>query len=125
VQEEKRYQCNFNLLPMLSFITYSRLAQGILLFHRYLLLYHPPVLPSLHGFFSLMSRTESIPKLYSIAQCTKFSFPTSLYLSKSDSGQESYVCFTSAMKSVLKFQNAQRLIFSPYLLARVFKLVDS
>jgi hypothetical protein len=32
------------------------------------------VLPSLHDFFYLMSRTESIPKLYSIAQCTKFTF---------------------------------------------------
>jgi hypothetical protein len=32
------------------------------------------VLPSLHKFFSLMSRTESIPKLYSIAQCTNFPF---------------------------------------------------
>jgi hypothetical protein len=32
------------------------------------------VLSSLHEFFSLMSRTESIPKLYSIAHCTKFPF---------------------------------------------------
>jgi hypothetical protein len=32
-------------------ITYRRLAQSILLFHRYLLLYHPSVLPSLHEFF--------------------------------------------------------------------------
>jgi hypothetical protein len=31
-------------------ITYRRLAQGILLFHRYLLLYNPSVLPSLHEF---------------------------------------------------------------------------
>jgi hypothetical protein len=62
------------LLPMLCLITYRRLAQGILLFHCYLLLYHPSVLPSLHEFFSLMSRTESIRKLYSIAQCTKFPF---------------------------------------------------
>jgi hypothetical protein len=59
---------------MLCLITYRRLAQGILLLHRYLLLYHPSVLPSLHEFFSLMSITESIPKLYSIAQCTKFPF---------------------------------------------------
>jgi hypothetical protein len=59
---------------MLCLITYRRLAQGILLFHRYLLLYHPSVLPSLHDFFSLMSRTESIPELYSIARFTKFSF---------------------------------------------------
>jgi hypothetical protein len=36
---------------MLCLITYRRLAQGILLFHRYLLLYHPSVLPSLHEFF--------------------------------------------------------------------------
>jgi hypothetical protein len=36
---------------MLCLITYRRLAQGILLFHRYLLLYHFSVLPSLHDFF--------------------------------------------------------------------------
>jgi hypothetical protein len=59
---------------MLCLITYRRLAQGILLLHRYLLLYHPSVLPWLHEFFSLMSRTESIPNLYFIAQCTKFPF---------------------------------------------------
>jgi hypothetical protein len=43
----------------------------------------------------------------------KMSFPTSLYFPKSDSRQESYVRFTSVMKSVLKFQNAQRSMFSP------------
>jgi hypothetical protein len=36
---------------MLCLITYRRLAQGILFFHRYLFLYHPSVLPSLHEFF--------------------------------------------------------------------------
>jgi hypothetical protein len=36
---------------MLCLITYRRLAQSILLFHRYLLLYHPSVLPSLQEFF--------------------------------------------------------------------------
>jgi hypothetical protein len=35
---------------MLCLITYRRLAQGIILFHRYLLLYHPSVLPSLLEF---------------------------------------------------------------------------
>jgi hypothetical protein len=45
---------------MLCLITYRRLAEDIILFHRYLLIYHPSVLPSLHDFFSLMSRTESI-----------------------------------------------------------------
>jgi hypothetical protein len=97
----------------LCLITYRRLAQGILLFHRYLLLYHPSVLPSIHEFFSLISRTESIPQALHHCIVHKISFPTSLYLPKSDSGQESYVHFTSAMKSVLKFQNAQRSMFSP------------
>jgi hypothetical protein len=55
---------------MLCLVTYRRLAQSIFLFHRYLLLYHSSVLPSLHDFF--ISRTESILKLYSIAQCTNF-----------------------------------------------------
>jgi hypothetical protein len=72
--KKKRYQCSFNLLPMLCLITYRRLAQSILFFHRYLLLYHPSVLPSLHEFFYLIPRTESVPKIYSIAQCTKFPF---------------------------------------------------
>jgi hypothetical protein len=109
---KNRYQCSFNLLPMLCLITYRRLSQGILLFHRYLLLYHPSVLPSLHEFlFNFQNRKYTQALLH----CTlhKISFPRSLYLPKLDSGQESYVHFTSAMKSVLKFQNAQRSMFSP------------
>jgi hypothetical protein len=105
--KKKRYQCSFNLLPMLCSITYRRLSQGILLFHRYLL-YHPSVLPSLHEFFSLMYRTEYTQALL---HCIvhRISFTRSLYFPKSDSGQESYVRFTSAMTSVLNFRtrNAQ------------------
>jgi hypothetical protein len=56
----------------LCLITYRRLAQSILLFHRYLLFI---ILQCcLHSMIFLMSRTESILKLYSIAQCTKFPF---------------------------------------------------
>jgi hypothetical protein len=52
---------------MLCLITYRRLAQGILLLHRYLLLYRPSVLPSLHEFlFNIQNRKYT--KLYSIAQ---------------------------------------------------------
>jgi hypothetical protein len=67
------------------------------------------VLPLLHEFFSLIYRTESILKLYSIAHCRKFPFQGVFICPKSDSGQESYVRFTSAMKSVLNFRtrNAQ------------------
>jgi hypothetical protein len=87
---------------MLCLITYRRLAQGILLFHRHLLLYHPLVLPSLHEFlFNVQNIKYTQPLLNCIVH--KIYFPTGLYLPKSDSGQESYVCFTSAMKSVLKF----------------------
>jgi hypothetical protein len=93
---------------MLCLITYNRLAQGILWFHRYLLVYHPSVLPSLHEFFFNVQNKKYTQALL---HCTshKISFPTSLYLPKSDSGQESYVRFTSAMKSVLNFRmrNAQ------------------
>jgi hypothetical protein len=93
-------------------ITYRRLSQDILLFHRYLLLYHPSVLPSLHEFFF---NAQNRKYTQALLHCTthKISFPMSLYLPKSDSGQESYVRFISAMKSVLKFQNAQRSMFSP------------
>jgi hypothetical protein len=97
---------------MLCLITYKRLAQGILLLHRYLLLHNSSVLPSLHEFlFNVQKRKYT----QSIIHCTehKISFPMSLYLPKSDSGQESYICFTSVMKSILKFQNAQRSMFSP------------
>jgi hypothetical protein len=109
---------------MLCLITYRRLAQCILLLHRYLLLYHPSVLPSLHEF---LFNVQNIKYTQSLFHCTvrKISFPTSLYFPKSDSGQESYVCFTSVMKSVLKFQNAQCSMFSPKLLARVSKHVGS
>jgi hypothetical protein len=110
--KRKRYQCNFNLLPKLCLITYRRLAQDILMLHRYLHLYHPSVLPSLHEFlFNVQNRKYTQALLHFTVH--KISFPTSLYSPKSDSGQESYVRFTSAIKSVLKFQNAQRLMFSP------------
>jgi hypothetical protein len=79
----KRYQCSFNLLPMFCLITYRRLAQGILLLHRYLLLYHPSVLPSnsMNFLFNVQNR-----KYTQALRCTvhKISFPTSLYLPKSD-----------------------------------------
>jgi hypothetical protein len=66
------------------------------------------------NFFSLIYRTESIPNLYSIAQCTEFPFQQVFYLPKSDSGQESYVRFTSVMKSVLNFRtrNAQCFLYN-------------
>jgi hypothetical protein len=97
---------------MLCLITYTRLAQGILLLHHYLLLYHPLVLPSLHEFFF---NIQNIKYTQILLHCTvhKISFPTSLYFPKSYSGQESYVRFTSVMKFVLKFQNAQVSMFSP------------
>jgi hypothetical protein len=109
---------------MSCLITYRRIAQGILLLHCYLLLYHPSVLPSLHDFFFNVQNIKYIQALlYCIVQ--KISFPTSLYLPKPDSGQESYVYFTSVMNSVLNFQNVQCSLFSPELLARVFKFVGS
>jgi hypothetical protein len=63
-------------------------------------------LHSMNFFFNAQNRKYTKALLH----CTvhKIFFPTSLYLPKSDSEQESYVHFTSAMKSVLKFQNAQR-----------------
>jgi hypothetical protein len=95
---------------MLCLITYRRLAQGILLLHRYLLLYHPSVLPSLHEFiFNVQNRKYNHSLLHCIVH--KISFPTSLSLPISDFGQESYVRFTSVVKYVLKFQNAQRSMF--------------
>jgi hypothetical protein len=72
---------------MLCLITYRRLAQGILLLHHYLLLYHPSMLPSLHEFlFNVQNRKYTQALLH----CTvhKISFPMSLYFPKSDSGQE-------------------------------------
>jgi hypothetical protein len=95
---------------MLCLITYRRLPQGILLFHRYLFLYHPSVLPSLHKFFFNVQNRKYTQALHHCIM-HKISFPTSLSLPKSDSVQESYIRFTSAMKSVLKFQNAQRSMF--------------
>jgi hypothetical protein len=69
---------------MLCLITYRRLAQGILLLHRYLLLYNPSVLPSLHEFFF---NVHNIKYTQALIHCIvhKISFPTSLYLLKSDS----------------------------------------
>jgi hypothetical protein len=50
---------------MLCLITYRRLAQGILLLHRYLLLYHRSVLPSLHDFFfNVQNRKYTQPLLH-------------------------------------------------------------
>jgi hypothetical protein len=63
------------------------------------------------NFFNVQKRKYTQALLHCIVH--KISFPKSLYLLKSDSGQESYIRFTSAMKSVLKFQNAQRSMFSP------------
>jgi hypothetical protein len=59
---------------MLCLITYRRLAQGILFVSSL-----SPYLSSFGAAFtpwivSLMSRTESILNIYSIAQCTKFPF---------------------------------------------------
>jgi hypothetical protein len=109
--KNKRSQWIFSSLPILLLITYRRLAQGIW-HHHFLLLCHPSVLPSLHDFFF----NEQIRKYnQDLLHCTVHNifFPTSPYLPKSDSEQESYICFTSAIKSVLKFQNAQRSVFSP------------
>jgi hypothetical protein len=60
-------------------------------------------------FFNVQNRKYTQALLH----CTvhKIFFPTNLYLPESDSGQESYVCFTSAMKFVLKFQNVLRSMF--------------
>jgi hypothetical protein len=78
---------------MLCLITYRRLAQGIVLLHRYLLLYNPSVLPSLHEF---LFNAQNKKYTEALLHCTmhKISFPMSLYLPKSDSGQESYVSIT-------------------------------
>jgi hypothetical protein len=83
---------------MLCLITYRRLSQGILLYHSF-------VLPSLHAF---LFNVQNIKYTQALFHCIvhKSSFPTSLYFPKSESRQESYVRLTSAMKSVLKFQNA-------------------
>jgi hypothetical protein len=51
---------------MLCLITYRRLAQGILLLHRYLLLYHPSVLSSLHEFlFNVQNSKYTLTPLHS------------------------------------------------------------
>jgi hypothetical protein len=64
---------------MLFLITYRRLTQGILLLHRYLLLYHPSVLPSLHEFlFNVQNRKYTQDLLHFTVH--KVSFPMSLYL---------------------------------------------
>jgi hypothetical protein len=49
--------------------------------------------------------TQTIKYTQDLLHCTvhKISFPIIVYLPKSDSEQESYVYFTSAMKFVLKF----------------------
>jgi hypothetical protein len=98
-----------DVLIILPFLTWF--AQGILLLYHYLLLYHPSTLPSPNEF---LFNVQNIKYTQDLLHCTvyKITFPTSLYLPKSDSGQESYICFTTAMKSVLKFQNAHRSMFS-------------
>jgi hypothetical protein len=109
MQEEKG-PMQLHSLPILCLITYRRLAQGIW-HHRFLLLCHPSVLPSLHAFlFNLQNIKYTQTLLYCIVH--KIFFPTSLYLPKSDSEQGSYVCYTLVMKAVLKFQNVQRSMFS-------------
>jgi hypothetical protein len=108
--QEEKVPMQLNSLLMLCLITYRRLAQGIR-YHRFLLFCHPLVLPSLIAF---LFNLQNIKYTQALLHCTlhKISFPTSLYLPKSDSEQECYVCFTSANKSVTKFKNAQRPMFS-------------
>jgi hypothetical protein len=74
-----------------------RLTHDILLLHCYLILYHPSVLPSLSEFFFYVQNRKYTQLLlhYTVH---KISFPTSLYLPKSDFEQESYARFTSVMK---------------------------
>jgi hypothetical protein len=96
---------------MLYLIINRRLAHDILLFHRYLLLYHPSVLPSLHDFFFNVQNRKYTQSLLHYA-VHKFPFQQILYLPKSDSEQESYVYFTSVIKFVLKFQNVHRSMLS-------------
>jgi hypothetical protein len=58
---------------MLCLITYRRLAQSILLFHRYLLLYHPSVLPSLHEiFFFNAPEQKAYPRSTSLNSAQNF-----------------------------------------------------
>jgi hypothetical protein len=64
---------------MLCLITYRRLAQGILLFHRYFLLYHPSVLPSLHEVFIYCPKQKVYPSSTPLHSAQNFLSNKSLF----------------------------------------------
>ena len=74
-------------------------------------------------FFNFQNRTYTETLLH--CEVHEFSFSTSPYSPKIDSEQESYVHFIPVLQSCPdEFQNAQRPMFLPYLLVRVFKFID-
>jgi hypothetical protein len=71
----------------------------------------PSELPPLHKFFfNIHNRRCAQTLLHCIVQ--KSSFPTSLCFPKSDSEQESYICITPTMKSVLISESTTLNVFA-------------
>ena len=72
--------------------------------HRLLQFLVVPLLPHLHEFFLLISRTEHVLKTLLHCEVHEFSFPTSPHLPKINSEQESCVHFIPALQSVPNFR---------------------
>ena len=82
-----------------------------------------PLLPHLHEFFSFNFQNRTCTETLLHCEVHEFSFPTSPHSPKIDSEQ---VCPFRPSAAICpdEFQNAQRPMFLPYLLIRVFKFID-
>ena len=76
------------------------------------------------NFFLSISRTEHVLKHCSIAKCTNFPFQRVLIRPKLIPNKRLCLFHPSAAICPDVFQNAQRPMFLPYLLVRVFKFID-
>src|SRR6185312_4341305 len=84
-----------------------------------------PIATSSSRIFSFNFQNRTCTKTLLHCEVHEFSFSTSPHSPKIDSEQESYVHFIPALQSAPnEFQNAQRPMFLPYLLVRVFKFID-
>jgi hypothetical protein len=106
--------------------SYYHQAMVPILRHIVIINFHPVlVVVSSSAFFSYLQNRTCTETPFQV-DIYEIIFPTSHRTHETGSEQESCTYFTLAMQSVQGwFQTAQRSIFLPYLLVRVFKIDDS
>ena len=125
----KRWRCSMQLLFHFPCWTWSITLNGNLA-QSSLTSWSPPSIPrcpiaaSSSRIFLSISRTEPVLKHYSIAKCINFPFQRVLIRPKLIRTRELCPFHPSAAICPDEFQNAQRPMFLPYLLVRVFKFID-